>query len=221
MGVGKSPPANPEDLQHSWTSAQQGRSAAACQCHTAADFAMAGQNPHAPGQENPRASSMSYSRPSRQNQAPHSGRVGDLVSHLPKQMFGVCSREDCSPWRRKGPLPPPSSLHHIDPELQSRSETSTVDIPCMTEPSRHPLRHSAAGFPSLGILPGCPKQHPQLSCRNHPTPAMVTEKHRWFWEPNCHKGFLCFRIPPHNWMCCSPASPLPCASPLLSRDAAK
>lgn len=56
--------------------------------------------------------------------------------------------------------------HCIDPELQSRSETSTVDIPCMAKPCRYPLRHSAAGFPSLGILPGSP------SCPAETTPPL-------------------------------------------------
>lgn len=43
------------------------------------------------------------------------------LSSLPEQVFGVCSFGDCSP-QSKGSLPPPSSLHHINPEFQSRSE---------------------------------------------------------------------------------------------------
>lgn len=53
-------------------------------------------------------------------------------------------------------------------------------------------------FSVLGFShPGSPK-HPAVLQK---PPHQCYGKYRWFWEPNCHKGFLCFRIPPHSWIC--------------------
>lgn len=104
-----------------------------------------------------------------------------------------------------------TSIQSFNPDLRDLDCGHSLDDRALQTPSRH----SAPGFPSLGILP---PRIPQAFQQK--PPHQCYGKYRWFWEPNCHKGFLCFRIPPHSWMC-SPSSPLPRASPLLSRDGAK
>lgn len=124
-------------LQHSWTSARaphRGRSAAACQCHPAADFAMPRETSTWtwPGKSQSFLHVILQAFETESN-IPHCQGWRSPIHHLsflftsekptlssyPKQVCGVCACEDFSPRRRKGPLPPPSSLHHIDPEFQS------------------------------------------------------------------------------------------------------
>lgn len=56
-----------------------------------------GRHPHAPGQAKPRASPMSYSKPSRLNQPSHSVRVGDLVSCTISAFFPHQTSPRCPP----------------------------------------------------------------------------------------------------------------------------
>lgn len=128
-------------LQHSWTSAQQGRSAAACQCHSAADFAMPRETSTCtwPGTSQSFLHVILQAFQTESNipqcQGWRSGVLHHLsflftsdkpmLSSLPKQVFGVCSCEDCSPWRRgKAPsLHPPhcnTSTQSFNPDLRPR-----------------------------------------------------------------------------------------------------
>lgn len=150
MGVGKSPTANPEDAPAllDISPCTPPRKESSCQCHPAADFAMSRETP---GQANPRASSVSYSRPSRQSQTPHRVRAGDVASctipafhirqaHvvlLPKA--GVwCFCEDCSPRRRKGPLPPLPlpSIQSFNPDLRDVDCGHSLDDRALQTPTK-------------------------------------------------------------------------------------
>lgn len=143
------------------------------------------------------------------SQCIHQGLQSSLI-------WSRSGKENFSPWRRKGTLaPPPSSLHHFDQELRSRSE----------QPQLRPLpgRQRALQMP-VKMLCSCwwfslswdlPSISQELRCPPETTPLCHGDiKPKCFWQvsqPNCHEGFLFFRNPPHNWMRCSPSRPLPCA----------
>lgn len=123
------------------------------------------------------------------------------LSSLPKQAFGVSSCEDSSP-RRKGPLHPHciTSIQSFNPDLRDLDCGHSLDDRAL----QTPIKTLCCWF---SLSRDSPTQDPPniwLSCKNHPTRY---GKYRWFWEPDCHKGFLCFNIPPHSWMCMK-SSPL-------------
>lgn len=240
MGVGNSPTANPEDAPAllDISPCTSPRKECSCLpvppssrlCHAQGDIYMdlARKIPelppcHTPGLrdrvKHPTLSGLEVSNPP--SQLSFHIREAHIVLLSKAGVWCLCLRRFFTSEEER---PTPSTFFtasHRSRVSIHMSETSTVDIPWRTEPCRPPLRHSAAaaGFPSLGILPGSPKHLAVLP--KPPHLCYGDRKYRWFWEPNCHKGFLCLRIPPHNWVSCSPSSCLPCASPLLSKDGAK
>lgn len=71
-----------------------------------------GRHLHGPGQENPRASSMSYSRPSRQSQTSHTVRVGGLQSTI-SAFFSHQRSPRCPPIQSRCVVSVPVKIFHL------------------------------------------------------------------------------------------------------------
>lgn len=186
-------------LQHSWTSAralQQGRSAAACQCHRAAELPCPGRHPHAPGQANPRASSMSHSRPSRQSQTSHSVRVGDLVSCTISALFSHGTSPRCPPSQSRCLVSVPvktvhlgggkahtlhlphciTSIQSFNPDLRHLNCGHSLDDRALQTPIRTPC----CWFSLSRDSPRIPQAAPPTVLQRPPHPFYGDRKYRWF-----------------------------------------